>query len=188
MSRFDDRQSSTYESSDAAGDSLTREWAWQHVEAYVDGSLDPRQQQRMTEQLANDAALRQAVGQARSLLQALHQLPSAKPPPGLWRRLWRLPSAQSQSGWRWAPLAVSGFAVMAIGLLLVMRTPQPEPPLTADQQAAIRDFQVAVNYLQKTADMTTRATSSGIGAGFQRALSTGLSVWATDDFYFDNGE
>jgi len=120
-------------------------------------------------------------------------LPAETPSAGLWRRLWRIPQASTSSAsqwrgrraWLWAPaLSVALVALLAGHWWSAPRTPR----LTPEQAAAVKDFQVAMRYVEKAATLSGRATTSSMGGSLDRALSIGLSTWISEDSHFENGE
>jgi hypothetical protein len=98
------------------------------------------------------------------------------PPPGLLRRLLAIPAeAGAPSGGRWGWLAApAAFAAIAAAVFVLMPGPQaPEAPPdeTLAAQAAVRDFEVAMAYLQKTAVIAERHTRTEIGNGMREAIA-----------------
>jgi hypothetical protein len=148
---------------------LDRTWAESQIEAMAEGSLSAEAEHRMLAAMDRDGALAQRVEQARALRQALRGLSGAPVPRGLWRRLWRIPTADRPRWGIWMPagvLATAVVAALAISVLLNTQTPVPE-----DQaQAAVEDFAVAMAYLQKSAVMASNEMSETIGSGMAGAL------------------
>lgn len=148
---------------------LDRTWAESQIEAMAEGSLSAEAESRMLAAMDRDAGLARRVEQAMVLRRALRGLPGATVPRGLWRRLWRIPTADRPRSGIWMPagvLATAVVAALAIGVL--MNTPAPVPQDEA--QAAVEDFAVAMAYLQKSAVMASNEMSETIGSGMAGAL------------------
>jgi hypothetical protein len=71
---------------------------------------------------------------------------------------------------RWPALAATAAAVAAIAVLLWQR-PEPAPPPADERAAAIADFELAMQYMQKTAAITSREVSHQVGGGLREALT-----------------
>lgn len=111
---------------------------------------------------------------------ALEKAIRVPPPPGLLRTLLSIPaSAEPKTargwppGWQWlaAPAALAAVAVVAF--MLAPNPRQPEQAL-ADMratEAAVRDFTLAMTYLQKTTEIAGRHTGREIGNGMLDALA-----------------
>ena len=181
---------------------LLLEWAWGQVEACADGSLNGEQQQRMRQAMALDPELRRAVGRAQAVLRDLRRHPAAPVPPRLWRRLWRIPAGgrrQPMVHRLWPGVAAAALATVLL-VVVVSAVLQPaavkpaDTPLTAaQQQAAMHDFTTAMYYMKKTAALSGRATTRGMGGGLHQALVTSMNTWISDDrhlanSHFENGE
>ena len=156
------------------------EWAWQHVEAFADDSLEAREQARMRAALRGDPALRAAVDRASAVAAGLTRLSRAPAPAGLLARLLAVPGGRASRVPRLVLLAVP-FAVAAVVAILVIR-PAPQVAAEDPEMVAVREFTVAMHYLQKTA-----AYTGGEVGGF---VSTGLrdAVVASRNSLFDESE
>lgn len=149
---------------------LHNEWAWSQIEAYADGSLDGAAHERMRAELANDARLRAAVERADAVRAALREIHSAPLPRGLRGKLWRIPG-QRVMHWSWlaVPAAAAMATIAAIAIAPLLTSPQVEPDPSV---AALREFELAMTYVQKTAAITSQEVSGTVGGGVLDALRT----------------
>lgn len=143
----------------------------QHIEAMADGSLDRDERRRMRAAMRGDPALRAAVERARMLRGGLKRLGSAPVPAGLSARLLAVPGRRARRPSRWwvaLPIAATA-AAAALTLVLVTRPPEtvPEDP----RSAAIRDFTIAMTYLQRSAAYTGEEVGGIVSAGLLEALT-----------------
>lgn len=188
------QQSHRHRDDHQAAQDLLMEWAWKHVEAAADGSLNAGQQERMQLAMQRDQSLAEAVKHAVAVHGALQGLRPTQPRPGLWLRLWAIPAHTRTSNsaritWVWAAVPLL-LVILVTGLIGYSSPPQQVDP-TADlalRQEAIKDFNTAMHYVQKSAAIGQRATRASLGGGIQRAFSLGLNTWIADDFYFENGD
>lgn len=142
---------------------LTNEWAWSQVEAYADGSLDAAAQARMRTELEHDARLCAAVERAGAVRAALRGMRGAPLPRGLRGRLLRIPGQPTmRMGWLAAAAAAIAAAAIAPALL---REPEPTP-----EAIAMRDFELAMKYVQKSAAITSQEVTGTVGGGVRDAL------------------
>jgi anti-sigma factor RsiW len=155
------------------GTELRDGWAWAHVEAMADGSLDAVQADRMRDAMTADPSLAAAVARARELRLALVSLPPQALPRGLLTRLMRIPQERNGAARRstWLKVAGPAFAlsVAAAVAVLVMR-PAPQETPDPEAAAAIAEFAVAMSYLQQTAVTTQDAINEQLRNGLQNAF------------------
>ncbi len=164
---------------------LETEWARSQVEAMADRSLTGADLARMERLLEADPSLRAELTEAEDVLSSLRAARLPAPPRGLLWRLWsQAPAAAGpktgRAGlWSGVPAMSAGvFATAAIVFLfgtLVQRMPDPR------QQAAIQDFAVAMNYLQRTAILARDEVGQQVGQGLATALSVSASTLAEDN-------
>jgi anti-sigma factor RsiW len=147
---------------------LHNEWAWSQIEAYADGSLEPAARDRMLIELAGDEQLRAAVERAADIQHALRRMRGAPLPRGLRGKLWRIPG-RSVPHWGWVALPVTA-AIAAIAIAPFLTRPEVEPD---PRVAALREFELAMTYVQKTAAITGHEVTGTVGAGVLDALLTG---------------
>lgn len=141
-------------------------WAASRVEAMADGSLDLRDRARMEAAMRDDPALAREVETARRLCRALEGLPRPRPPQGLRGRLLGLPPRRRAV---WPLLAEAGGAIAVAVLTVLLVTPWRQPPLD-EQEIAVRDFVIAMNYLQRSALLTQNEVGAQVGAGVADAF------------------
>lgn len=111
----------------------------------------------------------------RKTRRALARAVRIAPPPGLLRRLLAIPEstrAPAPSSWRWlaAPAALAAVAAVAFVLVRGPQGPEPSPEDALAAEAAVRDFMVAMAYLQKSTEIAGRHTGNEIGNGMLEAL------------------
>jgi len=147
---------------------LNSEWARSQIEAWVDGSLDGASRERMRTALRNDARLRAAVERATAVRAALRANRAADRPAGLRWRLLSIPSGPSL-GWTWLTLPAAAAAVAIVaGVVLLRAPPTPAPP--DPRIVAIEEFELAMQYLHKSARITQDEVTDAVGAGVREAL------------------
>jgi len=117
---------------------------------------------------------------------ALARAIRVKPPRGLLRKLLSIPAqsptTRATAGWHWvaAPAALAGIAVVAFLLAPALEQPEPSPEeLVA--AAAVRDFTVAMAYLQRSAEIADRHTRDQIGDGLVDALALSRDALSKSD-------
>jgi anti-sigma factor RsiW len=160
-------------------------WAWERIEAFVDGSLDAADRARMSETLRADPRLRAAVERARAVRGALRDLRGSPVPAGLLARLLAAPFAvRRRPNWLLiaAPAAV---AAIAIGIALFVSRPAPQPD--AAQLAALRDLDVAMRYLRQSAAVTNEEVGGAVTAGLLDALRAGRVAVGEQESEDENG-
>lgn len=112
------------------------------VEPYLDGDLPPDEEAAFERRMAEEAAWRDEVAEARRIRQALRDLPSPACPPRVERAVRRNakpPAARERPGrrFRWKP-AVAAFVLAAlVGAALLLRPPAPEQSESQYTQAEI---------------------------------------------------
>lgn len=145
-------------------------WARTQVEAMVDGSLSPEAAARMRSLMEESPALRSEVECAALLRQDLGKLKRQPVPSGLWRRLWRIPVADTRSQvWR-APVGVlATVAAVAVVMFSVIGNPSGDPDRIAREQA-VRDFATVLAYLQKGTMFAQQELNSAVGSGMIKAI------------------
>jgi anti-sigma factor RsiW len=148
------------------------EWAWERIEAMADGSLTRQERRRMLEAMHADERLSAAVARARALREGLRDLGRAPIPAGLSARLMSVParSMQRPTHWSWVAVPVAVAVVVIATVALVM---QPAPPPEDPRVAAVRDFTVAMTYLQKSAAYTGGEVTDAVSGGLLDALAAG---------------
>lgn len=185
-----------HEAATKAEQRLLLEWAWSQVEAMADGSLKPAQRQRMRQAMALDPQLQHAVQSARGLLRRLWGEPRvASSWRALWR-LWRIPgqasadaATWSDRGWpQWALATLVVAVVWVFALRPGLFPTQQDAQYLSQQQAALHDFDIAMSYMRKSAEISQRATGRSLGGGLSRALSLSWQTWINDDLSIQNGD
>jgi hypothetical protein len=141
-------------------------WAAGRIEAMADGSLEPAERERMLAAMREDSSLAQQVDAAIRLRRQLGGLPRPRPPRGLLGRLLGLPP-RPRAAWPLFVQACGGIAVAVIAALLIL--PMRPDPLD-EQRQAVREFVIAMNYLQRSAVLTQSEVGAQVGAGFADAL------------------
>lgn len=156
---------------------LESEWARSQIEAYVDGSLAGEDAARMRAALEKDRSLAAAVERARHVRSELRALPEPSAPRGLLWRLLVIPGAP-RTPWLWATAPLMAGA-LAVGVVLWVAEP-PAPP--RDERAvAIQEFQVAMTYLQRTAEVTRDEVGGALLHGISEALTVGRDAMLDDE-------
>jgi hypothetical protein len=107
-----------------------------------------------------------------------------EPPPGLRRRLLAAGPVRKRffvpAEFTWSGVAVTGAGVLATAVIafsfgsLAMRTPDPA------QQAAVRDFAIAMAYLRQTAALTRDEVNLQVGQGLVTAIEISTQTLATE--------
>ena len=120
-----------------------------------------------------------------------------EPPPGLLRQLLSIPgrSPRAATGWRdsgWrlvaAPVAIAAVAAVTFVLMRGPQAPEPDSEIRMtqeDQEEAVRDFAIAMAYLQKTTEIAGRHAGTEISNGMLDALT--LSRETLSDTISSNG-
>lgn len=158
-------------------------WARARIEAMADGSLDAEAERRMRAAMRADPALAAAVGRARRLTRDLARRGRAPVPARLTRRLLDIARpAAAPFAWRVPAAAAAGAVVALTGLLALEQLAQPD----ARRAAAVRDFRVAMTYLQHSAAATGDGVTRELTRGLHDALAT--SREAVADIESRNGE
>lgn len=159
---------------------LNVEWARTQLEAWADGSLSSEQAERMAAALAADAKLRAAAERAVAVHRALRVLPQARMPAAL---RWRLLAIPGRSAWPMFALPAAAAIAVAVVATALWRSPVEQPPLDAQQAAAMQDFETAMRYLQKSARITQNGVTGALGAGLRDAVATSRAalVQETDE-------
>ena len=151
-------------------------WARSQLEAMADGSLRGRDLERMRRVLAQDPQLREDLARASAMLAALRARRPARPPRGLLGKLLFPARVAERSApthgsrplrgaWRVAIAGVCATALVAILVSAVVdRGPAPE------EEAAVRDFVIAMSYLQRTAETAQRHVGEKVGGGLAAAI------------------
>lgn len=150
---------------------LDRQWANSQIEALVDGSLPPEAERRMRQAMREDESLREQVDDAAVLKRELKRLRRVRVPRGLALRLAGIPVADRPRGLRLIPAAgIASLAAVAIsvGVFSVMQQESSE----AEARAAIRDFQVAMAYLQKSTALAQSEMNEAVSLALRDAVET----------------
>jgi anti-sigma factor RsiW len=167
---------------------LDRTWAMTQIEAMADGSLSAEAERRMQALLNCDPALRAQVEQARAIRRDLRALAARPVPRGLLRRLWRIPVANRPEHSYWMPAtALASVAVIALSVGLFFNLQRPTPEDLA-REAAVKEFVVAVAYLQKSVVMAQNEVNEAVGSGVLSALEVSRGMMATSQTESDQGE
>lgn len=175
------------------------DWAWRQVEALADDSLEGVPLLRMQDALRRDPELRRAVKHARLIRRALGRGSKPPVPRGLLRRLWSIPAARpaeskrqraaalkapriKRGGWQAAAaLAMS----LALVVALVLLRPAPSEP--NQEEAAVRDFVIAMSYLQQGVAVANDQVKGQVGSGLIDALAVSRNTLLADDTNTRNG-
>ncbi|HUF71629.1 MAG TPA: hypothetical protein VMR74_01890 [Gammaproteobacteria bacterium] len=172
---------------------LDRTWAETQIEAMADGSLSAGARRRMLAAMDRDPALAARVEQARALSRALRGLAAVPVPRGLWWRLWRIPTADRprRNGIEgmWVPTAgiFATAVVAALGINVFLGTRGPTAEEEA-QAAAVRDFTVAMAYLQKSVLMANNEINVAVGSGVLDVLAMSGGMLERTEIDGSNGE
>jgi len=143
------------------------DWAWTRIEAMADDTLAAAERGRMHRAMTADPALGAAVESARRLNAELRRLPRARPPRGLLARLIAVPG-RARSVWPALAAPFGAVAVAAIAALLVVSAQQAPPDPEAE---AIREFALAMAYLQKSAVVTRDEVGGQVGMSLASVLT-----------------
>ncbi len=146
---------------------IQNEWTDRHVEAYVDGSLEGEQAERMRAAVRADARLRAAVERAAAVLEALRDGARPSLPKGLRRRLLAIPDRPTIH-WQWLAVPIAAATAIAGTLMLAPPAPPPPPDPTV---AAVRDFELAMHYLRKSALLAQREVTAVVGGELSEAVA-----------------
>lgn len=163
-----------------------QDWAWQQVEAMADGSLHGQPRRRMEQAMRDDPALAVAVTRARQLINELHKMPKPRASRQLLSHLWAVPAVSGVSvtrAWFMVPALAMVLLVMVVSAVIT-QAPVSAPTdntYTAEQVAAARDLQVALEYMEKSAALTERKMSKGVGGGLRKAVVLSMTAWVLDD-------
>jgi anti-sigma factor RsiW len=168
---------------------LDKDPALPGIEAMADGSLRGDQRRRMREAMLRDTALRAAVERASSVHAGLRQLRAAPVPAGLLRRLLAVPGTSPRRPvvWSWIALPVAGIAAAAAVTVLIVSRPATETVADDQRQMAVRDFALAMTYLQKSAAHTGDEVTGIVGAGLLSAFTASRDSLLNEDSDDDNG-
>lgn len=167
---------------------LDRAWAQSQIEAMADASLTPEAEQRMRALLDDDLELRAELERARAIRRQLRALSAKRAPRGLLRRLWQIPMDQHSAHSFWRPAtALASIAVIALSASVFFALQGPSPDDLA-REAAVKDFVIAVAYLQKSAVMAQNEVNDAVGSGVLSALEVSRGVLATSQSGSDQGE
>lgn len=145
------------------------DWAWTQIEAMADDSLAAAERAGMSAAMAADSALRAEVDAARRLAAELRRLPRARPPHGMLARLLAVPG-RSRNAWSALAAPLGAAAVAAIGVLLVTAVQQAPDPEAEAQAEAIREFALAMTYLQRSAVVTRDEVGGQVGMSLTSVL------------------
>ena len=154
---------------------LNGEWAWTQIESMADDSLEGIALERMQRALEGDDRLLRAVARARSVRRELGRLPKHRPSHGLLLRLLQIPSAPLHAAPRAARIAtvLGALATAAIvtGIAIWIGSPPAPPPRTDPRTAAaMRELELAVHYMRKSAAVTHEEINAAVGHGLREAL------------------
>jgi anti-sigma factor RsiW len=152
---------------------LDRQWAQTQIEAFVDGSLPPESAERVRNAMREDSALGEQIERARELRRDLASLRRTRVPAGLLFRLMSIPNAdrRPRAGFYLPATALAGIAAVAIGVgsySIVER----HLAQTQARDSAVRDFQVAMVYLQKSTAIANSEMAEAVGLGVRSAVTT----------------
>jgi anti-sigma factor RsiW len=162
-----------------------RKWTRQRIEAMADGSLERGERRRMRAAMRGDPQLRSAVERARALRGGLKRLGAAPVPAGLAARLLAVPGGRAR---RWPLIALPAAAAAAVAAVtLVLLTQPPETAPEDPAVAAIRDFNIAMTYLQRSAAYTGEEIGGIVSAGLLEALTVSRNSLTREEPDDENG-
>ncbi len=151
---------------------LENEWARGRIEAMADGSLGRAEARRMRAAMEADPQLRAAVASALRMRIALGRLSRVPVPARLRRRLWAVPRPARRAARRPAGRVVAAAAAtVLVAVIVVAALPRRVPPPPPAQAEAVKNFSIAMTYLQRTATIADRAAARAVGDGFRDALT-----------------
>jgi len=156
------------------------DWAWTQIEAMADDSLTGEERVRMEAALASDPDLRAAVDRAHRLGAELRRLPRPRPPRGLLGRLLAVPG-RSESAWPMLAAPLGAMAVAALAALLVASVRQA-PPDPSPEAEAVREFVLAMTYLQRSAVVTRDEVGGQVGQSLASVLMASRESLAEIDW------
>jgi hypothetical protein len=152
---------------------LDRQWAETQVEAFVDGSLSTESEQRVRAAMLGNPGLRRQVERARKVQQDLGSLRKVPVPGGLAFRLLGIPAAERAPRRMLhmpaAALGALGAVAIGIGSYSIVERHLAE---TQAREMAVRDFQVAMVYLQKSTALANSEMTEAVGFGVRSAVTT----------------
>jgi len=164
---------------------LKNEWARLQIEAYVDGSLDAEDRDRMQAAMAGNAQLRESVERARAVHGQLRTLAGQGAPRAL---LWRLlaiprsaPRPAAGPSWAWVAAPVMAAALVAVVAIRFGGPAAPVAPAPDPRAAAVQEFALAMAYLQRSAEVTQRNVNGAVVFGFNEALTVGRDAVLEDE-------
>lgn len=152
---------------------LDKAWALARIDDALDGTLARHERARLRELVAGDPDVRAAFEQARVMQRELRSLArTPAPASSLLMRLARIPAARRRarkpafaSFGSWSSAGIAAAALVAAVAVLLPRT-QPHPG-----EAALRDFRIAMIYLQRSYEVAGRKVVGATGRGLSDALS-----------------
>jgi hypothetical protein len=123
--------------------------------------------ERMRAALARDPDLRAAAERAAAVHRALRERHAVPMPRGLRRRLLGIPAPRARRApfWLVPAGALAGAAAVAIAVWLA-RESAPPPD---ERVAALAEFELAMQYLNKSARITQREVTGAVGNGLRNA-------------------
>jgi len=167
---------------------LDRTWAKTQIEAMADGSLSAEAARRMRTLMNCDPGIRAEVERARALRLDLKALAGVPVPKGLRRKLWRIPAAERPRRSYWMPAAaLASVAAVALGVGLFLEARGPSEEELA-REAALQDFAIAMEYLQRSALMARNEVNEAVGSGVMDALAMSRGAIRQSAAGIDEGE
>ncbi|MGW8368061.1 MAG: sigma-70 family RNA polymerase sigma factor [Gammaproteobacteria bacterium] len=152
---------------------LDKQWAETQVEAFVDGSLSPESAQRVQAAMLGNPGLRRQVERAREVQRGLRSLRKVPVPAGLAFRLLSIPGAERAPRPMLqlpaAALAAVGAIAIGLGSYSIVERHQAE---VQTREMAVRDFQLAMVYLQKSTALANSEMTEAVGLGVRSAVTT----------------
>ena len=149
------------------------EWESQ-VNALLDGELDEASTESLKRAAAEDRNLAQAIIEAYELQRDMDGLGMEMAPPGLRRKLRRIPREQRPA---WRPHRWVAASAMAIVPLLVIGITlmQPPQPSAAEVEQARQELAVAFAYIDKVGSRTGNVLQSVLATELQSGVTDNIS-------------
>ena len=170
---------------------LEIEWARSQIESMADGDLEGVELERMQTVLARVPELRRQLQDAVNLLEDLQSISLSAPRRGF---LFRLLTARQRSGRGIGQVSgvFSGLSAPVFGVLSISAIAFAFTSLTARMpdpaaEAAMRDFEVAMGYLRRSAVMAQDQVGQQVGYGLSVAMTLSTESLADRQINGDNG-
>jgi hypothetical protein len=156
---------------------LDRQWAQTQVEAFVAGNLPPEAERRMRAVMEDSPDLRKQVECARLVRRELRSLRSAPVPGRLFWSLLGIPGRDRapRLSLHMPATVMASVAAVAIGVGSYSIVERHKAEAQA-RETAVRDFQVAMVYLQKSTALANSEVTEAVGLGVRSAVNASRSV------------